>query len=135
MSVKITYDKLRTPNFIRAFNSISTFPNYENFETKKRIFVLGKQLDKVHEEVVKAHTELVGSYALKNEDGSFVEREGRPGTFIVPEERAEEYTKALADFDATEVELEGKKIKGQFLDKAPLSPSDLLWVEDLIDLD
>lgn len=133
MSIKLTYGLLRKEEFIKSFGKLSRHTAYHKFETTHRIYKLGKELDSHLNDVYKLHTGLVMKFAKKDEEGKLVPRApDHPGTYVIEEKDRDEWMKALEEFDATEVTLEGKQVKVEHLDGLPISPADLEFLEPLI---
>lgn len=74
--------------------------------------------------------------AEKNEDGSLKTPEGQPkGTFMVPEEKQEEWRSKEAEWSSIEVTLDWEKLKAKEVLKANLTPAELSACEWFIDLE
>ena len=122
----LDYGTVKDPEFVASFKKIASYPGFKKFETLKRIYKLGKALDKALTEVGDLHTALVKKYALLDEAGNLVPFNNSPGTYQIREDVVDGWRTEATAFEDEELSLDALPIQAECLEGCPLNSSDLM---------
>lgn len=119
--IKLTYDQIVDHDFKSAVHKMATTPT--NNRAASRIAKVTKPIVKAVDQIEKEFTsELVDTYAEKDEKGKPKRKPN--GSFVIPEEKAEEFKTAQADFGKREVEIDWSPLTFSDIEHVQLSPSE-----------
>jgi hypothetical protein len=131
----VTYGQLRDQVFGRALTKLA---NCSGFKSPKVTFNIAKINRRVLDEAKLAdevYQKLVRQYCRLDEKGEIEPHEGRPGTFVIPEERGDEWKAKLAEFHAISFEMDRPRIALEDVSPAQLSPAEVMALEPLLSFD
>lgn len=115
MSFQIAYKDLRNPHFISAWNKVVNSP-LRSLNAIQKVSLLKKAIQKAHKEAQDNWTKNLKQFALLDEKGEFVPiSKDQPGTFQVPDEKAEAWQKKAESMDEMKTSLRAWPLKVQEL--------------------
>jgi hypothetical protein len=130
----LNYANLRDPHFLQALRKLGDF-SFPKVQTTLAVARLLKIVNSEQALCDKVFKNLLNKYAEKDESGKLLPINPKlHGTYKIPEENMEEWSVAYADFVATTFEFSFTKLALEDLSGAGLSASELLSVQELVDL-
>jgi len=130
--IKLNYGNIRDQNFANGVVRLRSFSGFK----PKTAYNLGRVLDKINRAEKEAQIvfdNLIELHAEKDKDGKLVEYGGRPGTFKIADEKADEWREILEAFEAISVEpIERYRLKLDELENVKLTPAEMLALDPLI---
>lgn len=132
----VTYGQLRDQVFARAMTKMA---NCSGFKSPKLTFNIAKINKRLLDEAKLAdevYQKLVREYCNKDDKGEIVPHDGRPGTFVIPEGKADEWKAKVAEFNAVTFEIDRPKVElSDVQATAGLSPMEVMALEPLLSFD
>lgn len=132
----VTYGQLRDATFGRAMAKMA---NCSGFKSPKLTFNIAKINKRILDEaklVDELYQKLVREYCNKDEKGEILPHEGRPGTFVIPEEKGDEWRAKTAEFNSLSFEIDRPKIElADVQTVAQLSPMEVMALESVLHFD
>lgn len=132
----VSYGQLRDGTFARAMTKMA---NCSGFKSPKVAYNIAKINQRMLDEAKLAdelYQKLVKEYCKKTEAGEIESHEGRPGTFVIPEERGAEWKEKLAEFHSISFEVDRPRVDlDDVQGPAQLSPLKIMALEPVIAFD
>lgn len=137
--ITLKYGDFRNGVFGQVWPKVMTFDKYP-IQTLYQVTKMGKAIDKHVKEMSDLHIVLIKKYATMDEKGNIAPRKNEkgqpvPGTYVVAEEKQEEWKKELEAFDALPVQVDREKLSAEKLLQAGLNltPQEMIILEEVIE--
>jgi hypothetical protein len=132
--IKLKFADLNNEDFARALIKLSNEPGWANFQSSYNVAKILRRMKKELQTAREQHFKLLENYAKKDEKGGFLVAKEGTFPYQIEDDKREEYDSKMAEFLATEVELDCWPIKETDLGSIKLTPSEINTLDPIFDL-
>lgn len=129
----IQYGTMCRDGFKRAITKLAHFGEWEDYKVLFEVKKFMREYQATTQTAQQEWYKIIERHAEKDEKGQVKPHEGRPGTFIIPDDKQETFQQEKQKYDAKVAEFTITKIPFEAVKKAGFSAMDLIELEWLID--
>ncbi len=129
----VTYGQLRDQAFGRAMMKLANCSGLKSPKVAYNVAKINKRLVEEAKLADELYQKLVQEYCKKTDTGEMEPHDGRPGTFVIPEDKADEWQGKLKELNAISFEIDRPKVDLEDVQAAAsLSPAEILSLEPVL---